>query len=215
MRYGMAIDLRRCSGCQTCSTSCKLANNLPIDAFYCLVHTKPGLDDASMRQEQFQDTAYGTYPDDLSRVHVPMSCQHCSKPACVDVCPTGASHVDEGTGIVLVDSQACIGCLSCVSACPYDVRVHYEGEPSYTLGFAVGEKDAPMHYADTVEKCTFCKNRLDRGQEPKCVESCSARARYFGDLDDPDSEVSRLVASRDAQRVYASAGTEPNVYYLV
>lgn len=215
MRYGMAIDLRRCSGCQTCSTSCKLANNLPINAFYCRVHTKADLTDEGMQGAQFQDTAYGTYPNDLHRVHVPLSCQHCSKPACVDVCPTGASYKDEATGLVLVNAEACIGCQSCINACPYQVRVFYEGEPQYTLGFAVGEKDAPQHLANTVEKCTFCKNRLDRNEVPKCVESCLARARYFGDLDDPDSEISQLIASRDAQQILTSGGTEPNVFYLV
>lgn len=215
MHYGMAIDLRRCSGCQTCSTSCKLANNLPIDAFYCRVHVKPDLTDEGMAVSQFQDTAFGTYPGDLHRVHVPMSCQHCAEPACVAVCPTGASYRDEETGIVGVDTENCIGCQSCLQACPYDVRVFYEGDPQYTLGFAVGEKDAPVHRANTVEKCTLCKNRLGRDEQPKCVESCLARARYFGDLDDPNSEISQLIASRDAQQVLTSQGTNPSVYYLM
>ena len=89
-----------------------------------------------------------------------------------------------------------------------------EGEPTWVTAFPMGGPGAPAHIANTVEKCTFCHHRLLRGEEPFCVEVCPGRARVFGDLDDPESEISRLVASRDWDQLNTEAGTEPNVYLL-
>lgn len=204
MQYGMVIDLKKCMGCQTCVTSCKLANNLPKNFMWNTVYTEGGT---------FIDTAGGTYPN-CTLQHRPVACQHCRNPLCVSVCPTGASARDAETGLVTVDNSICIGCLSCIEACPYNVRVFYESEPAYTMDFAVGYANAPTHVANTVDKCTFCKNLLDEGQTPMCVQACIGYARYFGDLDDPESEVAKLVASREYEQYLDEFDTSPAVYFL-
>jgi molybdopterin-containing oxidoreductase family iron-sulfur binding subunit len=103
-----------------------------------------------------------------------------------------------------------------MAACPYTgVRSYNWEEPAYHLDFAVGDPEIPAHQKHTVEKCTFCTHRLVRGEKPACMELCPARARYFGDLDDPTSEVSRLVATREYKQLLPEQGTNPSVYYLV
>ena len=109
-RYGMAIDLNRCFGCQTCAVACKMANNLPNDVLFNQVKTVGG---------DSVDTAAGEYPN-CTLSYLPFQCQHCENPACLEVCPTGATAKDEETGIVSVDSELCIGCESCIKACPYE-----------------------------------------------------------------------------------------------
>lgn len=203
-RYGMAIDQSRCIGCHACSMACKIANNLPADILYNRVITV-GSD--------YIDCASGTY-EAPELEYLPMQCQHCDEPACLQVCPTGATQKDPDTGIVYVDDELCIGCESCIKACPYDgVRTLLPGEPTYHLDMAVGEADAPAHTGGTVEKCTFCKNLIDRGETPACMVLCPGRARYWGDLDDPESEISKVIASKDFKVLNEEAGTKPNVYY--
>ena len=207
-RYGMVIDLKRCIACHACTIACKTMNGLPDGVRYTNVITNEG---------DYMDVAQGTYPSDLRRVFHPVGCQHCSEPACVAICPTGATYKDEETGIVMQDTDTCIGCQSCLSACPYTdlgVRTYVE-EPQFCLDFAFGDWDAPHHNPKTVEKCNFCYKRLARGERPACMESCAAGARHFGDLDDPASEVSQLLANREYERLREDGGTEPNVYYLV
>ncbi len=205
MRYGMVIDLTKCMGCQTCATSCKLSNNLPAGVWWNTVKTQGGTT---------IDTCGGTYPN-CTLAHLPVACQQCASPACVEVCPTGASYVDEATGLVLVDGETCIGCDTCISACPYEVRVHLDATPKYAVDFAVGAWDAPSHVGNTVEKCTMCANLVARGDEPMCVQACVGKARFFGDLDDPSSEVSKLIASRGGAQLLPEQGTDPSVYYLM
>ena len=121
-------------------------------------------------------------------------CNHCDHPPCVSCCPTGASHVHPFGAVVLVDAKECIGCKACLASCPYDARfIHPEG------------------YAD---KCTFCVHRVEQGQEPACVAVCPTRCMYFGDLDDPQSEVSRLLGSRPHRSLLPEAGTGPRIFYL-
>lgn len=203
--YGMAIDLNRCFGCHTCAAACKIANNLPKSLIYNHVYNVGG---------ESVDCASGTYPNDLTLSHLPMQCQHCEEPACLDVCPTGATQKRDD-GIVWVDSELCIGCESCIKACPYEgVRTLIEDNPEYYLDVVVGEFDAPAHEPGTVEKCTFCANLIDRGEEPACMQLCPGRARYWGDLDDPESAVSKAIAGREVTFQQESAGTKPSVYYL-
>ena len=218
-RYGMAIDMNRCFGCQTCAAACKIANNLPKGLSYNVVYTKTDMDfdtlgTAVARGAVANDNAGGTFPN--CELHfLPFTCQHCDTPACFAACPVGAI-VKEDDGIVSTISDLCIGCDACIEACPYDgVRTLISGEPEYYLDVVVGEFDAPSHAGGTVEKCTFCKNLIDRGEEPACMQLCPGRARYWGDLDDPESEIAQLIASREYKRLKEDEGTGPNVYYLV
>jgi Fe-S-cluster-containing dehydrogenase component len=121
-------------------------------------------------------------------------CNHCDRPPCVSCCPTGASHVREQGRLVLVDHDRCIGCKACLAACPYGARFIN-----------------PAGYAD---KCTFCVQRIDQGLLPACVAVCPTHSMSFGDLDDPDSEVSRLIASRRSFVLKPEAGTGPRIHYL-
>ena len=194
--YGMLIDVGTCAGCNACTMACKYQNATPHGTYWCKV----------LSGER------GTYPNAVQTV-LPMSCQHCSNAPCVRVCPTGASHYDEN-GNVQVDYSKCIGCRMCMGACPYSARTFNWEEPAYAVDFPLGDFDAPKHIAGVVEKCTFCANRLARGEEPACMEHCPGRARYWGDLDDPDSDVSRAIAGRPTVRLLEDKGTEPSVYYL-
>lgn len=206
MQYGMTIDLVKCMGCQTCATSCKLSNNLPVGNWWNRVLTIGG---------DSIDTAGGVYTSNTMQ-HLPLACQHCENPACTKVCPVDATYKDPETGIVLQDYDKCIGCRMCISACPYTgVRSFNWEEPKYNFDFPVGDKDAATHQKHTVEKCTLCANLIVKGEIPKCVTACVGKARTFGDLDDPDSEVSRLIATREWKQLLPERGTNPSVYYLV
>ena len=183
-RYGMAIDLSRCIGCNTCAVACKVSNNLPKDVWWNVVHTE-GRD--------FADTSKGTYGGEMQLSWLPVNCMHCENAVCEEVCPTGAT-VKRDDGIVTVDEETCIGCKSCMEACPYDVRRLIENEPEYYLELPIGDPAAKSHKGGTVEKCDFCAGRIDRGEKPACMELCPGRARYWGDLDDPESEVSQFLS---------------------
>ena len=205
-RYGMAIDTKRCVGCNACTTACKMENNVPDDIFWTRALTKGG-DEV--------DTPAGTFPN-LSMRYYTVGCQHCENPACVKACPVGATYKDPETGIVRQDYDRCIGCRMCMAACPYTgVRSFNWQEPKNQMGFAIGDADAPKHQKHTVEKCTFCYQRTSKGETPACMDLCPARARHWGDLDDPNSEISQLIASRPYEQLLTERGTQPNVYYLV
>lgn len=139
------------------------------------------------------ETTAGTYPE-LTLEFRSERCNHCANAPCVRCCPTGASHIVEG-GVVLVDPDACIGCGACIASCPYDAR--------YT------------HPDGYVDKCTFCIHRVRKGQQPACVEVCPTKCLYFGDLDDPSSEVARLLKTRAYKTLIPEAGTDPQLYFLI
>lgn len=203
-RYGMAIDLSRCIGCNTCAVACKVSNNLPKDVWWNVVHTE-GRD--------FADTSKGTYGGEMQLSWLPVNCMHCENAVCEEVCPTGAT-VKRDDGIVTVDEETCIGCKSCMEACPYDVRRLIENEPECYLELPIGDPAAKSHKGGTVEKCDFCAGRIDRGEKPACMELCPGRARYWGDLDDPESEVSQFLSGRNATVLLEEEGTSPSVYYV-
>lgn len=137
----------------------------------------------------------GDYPD-LEMYYLPVGCQHCDNPECVSVCPTAASYQRED-GIVLVDHSKCIGCQYCVMACPYGVRTYDESR----------EKGV-------IEKCTMCAHRVDVGEVPACVYHCPGKARIFGDLDDPNSEVSKLRQSKKTHQL-VDVGNRPGTYFAL
>ncbi|WP_367178843.1 4Fe-4S dicluster domain-containing protein [uncultured Slackia sp.] len=206
MRYGMVIDTELCAGCNACAVACKINNNLPKEVWWNSVVTEGGAT---------RDTASGEWPNNSMRFF-PKACQHCRKPLCVAQCSTGATYVaDDGT--VQIDAEKCDGCGACIEACPYDVRVLVQNDPEYYQEVALGQWDAPKHSAGKVGKCTLCANIRERGGDPACVKACNLHARVFGDLDDPESEVSRILASgeREYMRLLEEESTEPNVYYLM
>lgn len=205
-RLGMVIDMKGCIACTSCAVACKIENNLPNEVWWNRILTDGGAN---------PDTPAGTYPN-LTMDNFTVACQHCDNPACVKVCPVGATYKDEETGVVRQDYDKCIGCRMCMAACPYTgVRSFNWEEPQYVVEHAVGDADVPKHQKHVVEKCTMCWHRLAQGLEPACVEPCPARVRYFGDLNDPDSEVSKLLRDREYMQILPERDTEPSVYYLV
>ena len=204
-KYAIVVDTKRCMGCWSCGVACKLENNIPNNVFWNRTLTIGG---------DQPNTPAGEYGN-CSIMYTPVQCNHCDKPACAEVCPTGATYKDEKTGIVMQDEEKCIGCKSCIVACPYEgVRTFIDGEPEYYVEFPVGNPNAPVHAANTVEKCNLCYFRVEKGGIPACVEGCPARARVFGDLDDANSEVSKLLASRENFTILPESGTGANIYYL-
>lgn len=203
-KWGMAVDLERCLGCWTCAVVCKEENNVPMGMWWNRIANigAGGLDVPS-----------GAYPD-LELSYLPLACQHCEDAPCVKVCPTAATYKRED-GIVLIDYDRCIGCRYCMAACPYGVRVFNWGEPKRIPEFQYGSAKVPARPKGVVEKCTFCVHRVDQGLLPACVYSCPAQARIFGDLNDPDSEVSLAIRERAGLHLLEEKGTHPQVYYLV
>ena len=206
-RYGMVIDTKRCVACHACAIACKQFNHLPNGVVYSQVLTDGGA---------YMDTARGTYPNNLYRNYFPFQCQHCENPACVKVCPVGATYKDPETGVVRQDFDRCIGCRMCMAACPYTgVRSFIWEEPKYVIDWHFGDDDAPEHQKHTVAKCTFCYQRISKGETPACMQVCAAQARHWGDLDDPTSKVSQLIATKQYKQLLPEKGTKPSVYYLV
>lgn len=177
-RLGMLIDLGVCIGCNACTVACKQENEPPLTKFNTWVESW----DAEAEDGR------------VTRANLPKLCNHCENPACVSVCPTGASYKRDD-GIVLVDHSKCVGCQYCVMACPYGVRTYDEA------------KDKGV-----IEKCTLCAHLVDDGKEPACVRHCPGQARVFGDADDPESKVSKLVAAKKTHKL-TDVGNKPSVTF--
>lgn len=206
MRYGMAINTKRCIGCHTCSVKCKIENNVPNGIWWNQTRTVGGED---------MDAPSGQWPN-TELYYETIQCMHCENPACTRVCPVGATFKDPETGIVRQDYDKCIGCRMCMAHCPYTgVRSFNWEEPQYHLDVALGASGVAAHQKHTVEKCTMCYHRTSRGEQPGCVEVCLAQARVWGDLDDPESEISQLVSQGEYKQLLPEKGTNPSVYYLV
>lgn len=197
-RYGMVIDLKRCVGCDTCTIACKATN----------ATTRGILWNRVLKYET------GKYPNSRLKF-LPVACMHCKKPECEKVCPSGAT-IKREDGIVVVDNDKCIGCRYCMIACPYASRYYFNEVRNYYTGYVTPYEEIgyQKHKLGTVEKCDFCVDRVERGLEPSCVVSCTGNARFFGDLDDSGSEVSRLIKDRGGFVLNPEMNTEPSIYYL-
>ncbi len=199
MRYGMVIDLKRCVGCNSCSIACRAEKGTP----------------AVIRYHRLEKYVVGKYP--MAKMQfLPMPCMHCKNPPCLEVCPTGATYKRED-GLVLIDHNKCIGCRYCVLACPYEARSSLKSIENYYGPNTVTPFETVKHTdldKGTAVKCDFCAPRLAEGRKPACVETCPAQARYFGDLDDPESEVSRLIGLHGGTVLKEELGTSPSVYYI-
>ncbi len=193
VRWGLLIDAGKCADdCRDCITACADENGLGGQE-------RPATDAQWIRKIGVTDKATG------ASFSLPLMCQHCANPPCVDVCPTGASF-RRADGIVLVDKHICIGCRYCMMACPYKAR-SFVHEP------VRGQKSHAPRGMGTVESCTFCVHRVDRGEAPACVEACARKAMIFGDLNDPKSEISQELAARAGSKIRADLGLDPGVVY--
>ena len=221
-RWGMAVDLDRCTGCEACVTACHAENNIPT----------VGPDQAGrgramhwMRVERYFE---GEFPDVQVKFR-PVFCQQCDNAPCEPVCPTYASHhTDEGLNAQVYNR--CIGTRYCANACSYNVRFFNFYNPEWEKPLHLQlNPDVSVREVGVMEKCTFCIQRINKGKidakaegesvqdgaiKPACVQSCTAGALVFGDLNDPDSEVSRLSRSQRGTKLLGDLGTEPSVTYL-
>jgi tetrathionate reductase subunit B len=191
-RWGLLIDVGKCSDCGDCVTACHDENGVAG-------HGRPATDAQWIRKVGLRDRATGHAQT------MPLMCQHCEHPPCVDVCPTGASF-KRADGIVLVDKHTCIGCRYCVMACPFGAR-SFIHEP------VTGQKPDVPRGKGTVESCTLCVHRVDRGETPACVEACSSRAMVFGDLNDSSSEIHRRLKSEPSTQLRADLALNTGVRY--
>jgi molybdopterin-containing oxidoreductase family iron-sulfur binding subunit len=193
------VDLKRCVGCNACVVACKAEHNTP-NGIFCT---------AVLEKEE------GRFPD-VRRLFIPVLCNHCDAPACVDVCPTGASHI-RADGIVAIDWGRCMGCKACIAACPYQARHGVEDNRILLCdGRTVFANPAVRSCPSRVPiKCDFCVHRVERGQlTPACVEVCPTSARIFGDVDDPEGTVPRLLSRHRAWGLMQDKGTGPRVFYI-
>jgi molybdopterin-containing oxidoreductase family iron-sulfur binding subunit len=222
--YAMVIDLHRCVGCAACDIACKSENNVREDFNW---------------SNHIIETS-GVFPNVRFR-YIPVLCNHCGDAPCVEVCPTGAMYKNNA-GMTLHDTDVCIGCLACKLACPYEAiyfndrvpHARYRDDSSAIEGGTSSGREISQklkvpipHYnpdraktydgvrpKGVVEKCTFCDHRVAEGKLPWCVVSCPAKARTFGDLNDPDGEVRRLLGKYSPQVLQKDKGTQPKVYYV-
>lgn len=202
-QLGLVIDLDTCVGCHACAVACKAWNNAGSGGPLSDTDASGTAPDGVWlnRVHSFEVAADITRAQPATTLHFPRSCLHCAAPACVTVCPTGASYKRADDGIVLVDESKCIGCKLCSWACPYGAREYDEVQ-------------------GVIKKCTLCVDRIYNAQleeaerVPACVQACPTRARHFGDLGDPDSAVSQLVAERGGVDLLPELGYRPSNKYL-
>lgn len=224
-KWGMVIDLDKCTACQACTIACQVENNIPF----------AGPAEAAKGRAIFWNDVIsiieGEYPYVKARF-IPRPCMHCDNPPCVRVCPVRATYKNE-EGIVGQIYARCIGCRLCMVACPYTARSFnwYHAEWPGVMRLYLNP-EVSVRPKGVVEKCLFCVHRLrkikdkvrEEGRElcdddvvklPACCQTCPADARYFGDLDDPGSTVSKLARSRRAFRLLEELGTHPKTIYLI
>ena len=214
--FGYALDLSRCIGCRRCVYACVKENNQSRDPQIQWIRV---LEMQKSKGIDFKEANPYYDPErvpDPDHFYVPVACQQCRNPQCTTVCPVGATW-KEPDGIVVIDYDWCIGCRCCMAACPYGARHFNWGEPRVP-----GEELNPdMHILGNrprprgvVEKCTFCVQRVRAGRYPACVEICPVGARKFGNLLDPESELSRILEEKRVFVLKNELNTEPKFYYF-
>jgi len=199
--YGMGIDISKCIGCGRCANACKTENNVPREPFFfrtwveryqvfedgtSAVDSPNGAINGFQRQNKNKNSAIRSF-------FVPKICNHCDNPPCVQVCPVGATFKTPD-GVILVDSNYCIGCRYCIQACPYGARYLH-----------------PI--TKTAEKCTFCYHRIIKGLKPVCVEICPTQARVFGEIKKKASPLMRFKRMNKISVLKPALNTEPKVFY--
>jgi len=192
----MVINLNACVGCNACMAACAMENQTPV---------------WSNKWRTYVHDIELTVGDSARRRFFPRLCNHCDNPPCMSVCPTGATRKLDN-GIVFVDDATCMGCEACALACPYDARYTFEYRD-----VAAGKKffgELIHRESPSMDKCSFCAHRVAAGQNPACVQTCVTSARIFGDLNDPNDYVARLVTSGVAKPLLPHLGTRPNVFYI-
>ncbi|MFI5395187.1 MAG: 4Fe-4S dicluster domain-containing protein [Candidatus Binatia bacterium] len=214
--FGYALDLSRCIGCRRCVYACVKENNQSRTPQIQWIRV---LEMEKTRGIDFEVANPYYNPErvpDPDHFYVPVACQQCRQPQCTRVCPVGATW-QEPDGIVVIDYDWCIGCRCCMAACPYGARHFNFGEPELPSA----ELNPNMHYLGNrprprgvVEKCTFCIQRTRAGRYPACVEICPVGARKFGNLLDPESEISRILREKRVFVLKAELKTEPKFYYF-
>jgi menaquinone reductase, iron-sulfur cluster-binding subunit len=226
VRYGMAIDLDKCTGCMACSVACQAENNVSF---------RPD-ETNKLRSIAWMEVFYlqngKDYPD-YQYTYLPRPCMHCDAPhhaPCTFVCPVVATTRDEETGIVGHIFPRCIGCRYCIVACPYHARDFNWWDPKWPEPMeAMLSPEVSPRMRGVVEKCNFCQHRLNKARSlaylegkplkdvtymPACAEACPTKAISFGNLLSPESEVARLAKDPRAFRILSKLHTEPKVYYL-
>jgi Fe-S-cluster-containing dehydrogenase component len=207
VRWGYLVDTTKCTGCGMCVKACKNENEIPYDApvtrtwveRYVVMKdgtthadspngARDGFTSDKIRDEEIDS-------DEIGKAYfVPKLCNQCDNPACVQVCPVGATYQTED-GVVLIDREWCIGCGYCIMACPYGVRFFH-----------------PDH--KVADKCNFCYHRITKGMMPACVESCAFGARRLANLRDPDDPVTKIIMTERVAVLKDEYGTKPHVFYL-
>ncbi len=197
-RYGMVVDLKKCIGCYSCVAACRSEHNTPNNVF----------------QTGVLEKEMGKFPDAI-RVFVPVLCNHCEEPTCVNVCPTEATYKRDD-GVVMIDFEKCIGCGACIEHCPYHARVLVEDNRTLFFdGKTVFEKPVHQKIPQKVAvKCDFCYFRVEKGLQPSCVEVCPTNARVFGDLSEKEGTLWDLIRKYNGWQMLPEKGTEPSVYYV-
>lgn len=222
MRWGMVIDLDRCTACGACAVACAQENNTPPGS------AREAASGRLIRWLELLSVESGTYPRVDARI-APMPCQHCDSAPCTKVCPVYATYRNP-EGLVPQVYAQCIGCRYCVNACPYTAKLFNWTTPTWPGAMARGlNPDVSVRTAGVAEKCNFCLHRLQRARDEAaakgrafvagdyrtaCEEACPAKAIRFGDLDDPEGAAFALAGDHRRMRMLEELGTEPKVIYL-
>ncbi|HMJ61632.1 MAG TPA: 4Fe-4S dicluster domain-containing protein [Bryobacteraceae bacterium] len=213
-RWGMAIDLDRCTGCQACVAACHAENNLPVSN---PEQAAKGRAVHWIRVDRYYE---GEFPN-VRVKYRPVLCQQCDEAPCEPVCPVYATYKNaEGLNVQVYNR--CVGTRYCANNCPYSVRFFNWFDPVWPEPLQLQHNpDVSIREGGVMEKCTFCIQRIQRAKEdgssdiqPACVQSCPAEAMVFGDLNDSESNVSRLAESGRATQLLEELGTKPKVFYL-